>query len=96
MVTVNKKLVTDNWKSIGVFLVLLVYNAAVDLSKSGQPWPATGGDWARFGVSQIGGTLAVYVFPANTNKPKPRRRRRKRTVPPPSGPTQDPQQRPVV
>lgn len=81
MPTAKLKLITDNWKSLGAFLVLLVYNAAVDLNKSGQVWPATGGDWARWGVSQFVGTAAVYLLPANTNKPKRRRRRRKPAAP---------------
>lgn len=48
------------WKAICAFAVLVATNAATDLTTSGTPWPATGGDWVRWAVSIVGGTLVVY------------------------------------
>ncbi|AYQ99977.1 hypothetical protein PBI_NEBKISS_36 [Mycobacterium phage Nebkiss] len=55
------------WKAIIAFLTLVATNAATDLMQSGNPWPSTGGEWARWGVSILGGTLLVY---GKSNAPK--------------------------
>ena len=49
------------WKSILAFLVLVATNAATDLMQSGNPWPSNSGEWVRWGVSIVGGTLLVYA-----------------------------------
>lgn len=56
------------WKAILAFLSLVATNAVTDLMQDGSPWPSTGGEWARWGVSILGGTLVVY---GKGNAPKP-------------------------
>lgn len=55
------------WKAILTFVGAVATNAFADLLQSGQPWPATGGEWVRWAVSIIGTTYLVYRVP---NKPK--------------------------
>ncbi|WPH57663.1 hypothetical protein [Mycobacterium phage WXIN] len=49
-----------HWKAILAFLTLVATNAATDLMQSGNPWPSNGGEWVRFAVSTVGGTLIVW------------------------------------
>lgn len=84
------------WKSILAFAVLVATNAVADLTQSGAPWPASGGDWARWGVSIIGGTLVVYGKGNAPKKAEPAAEDMQADIPPAIGPTHDPKRRPVL
>lgn len=53
-------------KTIFAFLALLVSNAVASLMQSGEPWPTDGGQWARWGLTIVLGTLGVYGIPNTT------------------------------
>ena len=55
------------WKAILAFGGLVVTNASASLMESGEPWPADGAQWARWGVTIVAGTALVY---AKRNAPK--------------------------
>ena len=51
------------WKAILAFVSLLATNVSADLMNGGPPWPQNAGEWARWLVTQIVGTYAVYRVP---------------------------------
>lgn len=57
-------------KTVVAFLGLLVTNAVASLMESGEPWPTNGGQWARWAISTIVGTLGVYGLPNTTKEPE--------------------------
>lgn len=87
-------------KSLWAFLGLIATNIAMLWVTDRQPLPQTRDEWITFAVTTIGGSWLVWRQ-TNGPKPQPRSRRRKRKpatspLPPPDGPTHDPQRRPTL
>lgn len=88
-------------KSVWAFLGAVATNIAILWVVEKQPIPETREEWLTLFGTSAGAALLVYRQ-SNGPKPAPRRRRRKRKpktaspLPPPDGPTHDPQRRPVA
>lgn len=50
-------------KAILAFISLVVTNIAADLTAGNEPWPQSGGEWARWLLTIILGTWLVYQLP---------------------------------
>lgn len=58
-------MLTGYWKSILAFFALVLTNVAMQLTTTGVPWPTSGGEWTRFGLTTLLGTWLVYQGPRN-------------------------------
>jgi hypothetical protein len=57
-------------KSVLAFLGLLATNIATELMQHDTAWPTNGGEWARWVLTIVLGTLGVYSLPNTTKEPE--------------------------
>lgn len=52
-----------NAKAVAAFLFGVFGNAVTDLVNGNAPWPQTGAEWLRWGVTTLGAGIGAWAFP---------------------------------